>query len=139
MMTRCMGASSPSTTFTVAIGSDCKVASDLTATSRCMKLAMMESNVSSCHHLTSRLPWIIHPLRSSSSGKCGDSDKGIYSFKIFKISIITIRIAYHQTRLENFTSDSFISILHILFISYFTFQFYLILSQSLLSYLIYCS
>ena len=31
MMTRCMGASSPSTTFTVAIGSDCKVASDLTA------------------------------------------------------------------------------------------------------------
>ena len=31
MMTRFMGASSPSTTFTVAIGSDCKVASDLTA------------------------------------------------------------------------------------------------------------
>ena len=34
------------------------------------------------------------------SGKCGDSDKGIYSFKIFKISIITIIITYHQTRLE---------------------------------------
>ena len=34
------------------------------------------------------------------SGKCGDSDKGIYSFKIFKISIITIRITYHRTRLE---------------------------------------
>ena len=40
------------------------------------------------------------PEIASTSGKCGDSDKGIYSFKIFKISIITIRIAYHQTRLE---------------------------------------
>ena len=29
-----------------------------------------------------------------------ETDKGIYSFKIFKISIITIRITYHQTRLE---------------------------------------
>ena len=38
--------------------------------------------------------------REHPSGKCGDYDKGIYSFKIFKISIITIRITYHQTRLE---------------------------------------
>ena len=29
------------------------------------------------------------------SGKHGDSDKGIYSFKFFKMSIITIRITYH--------------------------------------------
>jgi hypothetical protein len=29
------------------------------------------------------------------SGKHPDSDKAIYSFKIFKISIITIRITYH--------------------------------------------
>ena len=36
----------------------------------------------------------------NASGKCGDSDKGIYSFKFFKISIITIRNTYHQTRLE---------------------------------------
>ena len=34
------------------------------------------------------------------SGKQGDSDKGIYSFKIFEISIITIRITYHQIRLD---------------------------------------
>ena len=31
-----------------------------------------------------------------SSGRHGDSDKGIYSFKFSKISIITIRITYHQ-------------------------------------------
>ena len=49
-----MGASSPSITFTVAIGSDCKVASDLMVALRCMKLAMMESNVSS-HHRESNL------------------------------------------------------------------------------------
>ena len=35
----------------------------------------------------------------SPSGKHGDSDKSIYNFKIFKISIITIRITYHQIRL----------------------------------------
>ena len=34
------------------------------------------------------------------SGKHGDSDKAIYSFKIFKISIITIRITYHQIKLD---------------------------------------
>ena len=34
------------------------------------------------------------------SGKHGDSDKGIYSFIIFIISIITIRIIYHQISLE---------------------------------------
>ena len=30
----------------------------------------------------------------------GKHDKGIYSFKIFEISIITIRITYHQIRLD---------------------------------------
>ena len=61
-----MGASSPSTTFTVAIGSDCEAASDSTAASRCMKLAMTESNASSRHSSASRSPWIIRPLRASS-------------------------------------------------------------------------
>ena len=36
----------------------------------------------------------------SSSGKHPDSDKAIYSFKIYEISIITIRITYHQIKLE---------------------------------------
>jgi hypothetical protein len=35
-----------------------------------------------------------------SSGKRGDSDKAIYSLKMFKISIITIRITYHQIKLD---------------------------------------
>jgi hypothetical protein len=30
----------------------------------------------------------------------GDSDKAIYGFKIYKISIITIRITYHQIKVD---------------------------------------
>ena len=39
-----------------------------------------------------------YSFTSDASGKHGDSDKGIYGFKIFKISIITIRILYHQIK-----------------------------------------
>ena len=50
---------------------------------------------SNCLKLTSIVSAI-----TTSSGKHGNSDKGIYSFKILKISIITIRITYHQIRLD---------------------------------------
>jgi hypothetical protein len=34
------------------------------------------------------------------SGNQGDSDKAIYGFKIYKISIIIIRITYHQINVD---------------------------------------
>jgi hypothetical protein len=40
----------------------------------------------------------IHRLRPSENQ--GDSDKAIYGFKIYKISIITIRITYHQIKVD---------------------------------------
>ena len=36
----------------------------------------------------------------STSGRHGDSDKGIYSFEFFEILMITIRITYHQIWLD---------------------------------------
>ena len=40
--------------------------------------------------------WLGH----CTSGKHPDSDKAIYGFKIYKISIITIRITYHQINVD---------------------------------------
>ena len=34
------------------------------------------------------------------SGNQGDSDKAKFGFKIYKISIITIRITYHQINVD---------------------------------------
>jgi hypothetical protein len=41
-----------------------------------------------------------HPHKLVSSGNQGDFDKAIYGFKIYKISIITIRIIYHQIKVD---------------------------------------
>jgi hypothetical protein len=37
---------------------------------------------------------------AAASGNQGDSDKAIYGFEIYKISIITIRITYHQINVD---------------------------------------
>ncbi len=44
--------------------------------------------------------FILTTHEGKASGNQGDSDKAIYGFKIYKISIITIRITYHQTKVD---------------------------------------